>query len=189
MGKQRVLIVDDEATIRYALERMMRPLEVETLTAANGEEALAVFRDRQPDLVLLDIVMPVKNGFEVCAELKSDPQTRLTPIVMVTSSSAPEDKVRGIEVGVDDFISKPFDRAELTARVRSLLRLKSYTDELERARWAERRKENRVVLTRPEPVPESGHGQNFFTWDHNLRALLARFHSKLGGKSYATKSS
>ncbi len=133
MGKQRVLFVDDEVTIRHALQRMLRPLEVETLTAANGEEALTVFRDRQPDLVLLDIVMPVKNGFEVCAELKSDPQTRLTPIVMVTSSSSPENKVRCIEVGVDDFISKPFDRTELTARVRSLLRLKSYTDELERA--------------------------------------------------------
>ena len=133
MGKQRILIVDDEETIRHALQRMLRPLEVETLTAANGEEALTVFRDRQPDLVLLDIVMPVKNGFEVCAELKSDPETRLTPIVMVTSSSAPENKVRGIEVGADDFISKPFDWAELTARVRSLLRLKSYTDELERA--------------------------------------------------------
>ena len=133
MGKQKVLIVDDEDTIRYALKRMLRPLDVETLTAADGDEALTVFRDTQPDLVLLDIVMPKKNGFEVCQELKADVQSRLTPIVIVTSQGSPDNKVRGIEVGADDFLSKPFDRNELIARVRSLLRLKSYTDELERA--------------------------------------------------------
>jgi putative two-component system response regulator len=133
MSKQKILIVDDEEAIRHALTRMLRPLEVETATASNGEEALEAFREHQPDIVLLDVVMPKKNGFEVCQELKSRAESRLVPVVIVTSSSAPENKLRGLEVGADDFIAKPFDRSELTARVRSLLRIKSYTDELERA--------------------------------------------------------
>lgn len=133
MAKQTVLIVDDEPAIRHALDRMIRPLDVDVVAACDGVEALEKFAEVKPDLVLLDIMMPRMNGFEVCEKLKGSADSMLTPVVIVTSSSAPENRVRGIELGADDFLTKPFDRTELTARVRSLLRFKRYTDELERA--------------------------------------------------------
>jgi putative two-component system response regulator len=133
MPQQKVLVVDDEEMIRNNLVRILQKDGLDVVTACNGQEALQVFREQQPDLVLLDILMPLMNGFEVCEHIKGDPQTRLTPVVLVTSSSATENRVRGIEAGADDFLGKPFERIELSARVRSLLRLKRYTDELERA--------------------------------------------------------
>lgn len=133
MANQKVLVVDDEDTLRYALRRMLKPLAVDVVEASNGEEALEVFEEEQPDIVLLDIMMPKLNGFEVCERLKSDPQHRLTPIVFITSSSEQKNKLRGLELGCDDFVAKPFDRTELQARVRSLLRMKRYTDGLEEA--------------------------------------------------------
>ena len=133
MPQQKILVVDDEEMIRNNLVRILQKDGHVVVTACNGQEALQVFRQEHPDLVLLDILMPIMNGFEVCEHLKSDPETRLTPVVLVTSSSATENRVRGIEAGADDFLGKPFERVELSARVRSLLRLKRYTDELERA--------------------------------------------------------
>jgi putative two-component system response regulator len=112
---------------------MMGRLGYATATAADGEAALdAVVRER-PDVVLLDVNMPSLDGFEVCRRLKADPATRLIPIVLLTGLAAVEDRVRGIDAGADDFLSKPFAAAELEARVRSLTRLKRYTDELDSA--------------------------------------------------------
>jgi len=103
------------------------------VTAPDGATALqAVVHDR-PDLVLLDVNMPGIDGFEVCRRLKADPATRLLPVVLITSLTASEDRIRGIEAGADDFLSKPPVIAELEARVRSLTRLKRYTDELDSA--------------------------------------------------------
>ncbi len=133
MSTQKVLVVDDEASIRHTLERMLKKEGLEVLTASDGQEALDVFEASKPDLVLLDVKMPKMNGFEVCERLKADPESNLTPVVMVTSSASPENRVRGLDLGANDFISKPFERVELTARVRSLLSLKRSTDELERA--------------------------------------------------------
>ena len=111
----------------------MSRLGYEVLTATNGELALqSVARDR-PDLVLLDVNMPGIDGFEVCRRLKSDSRTRLIPIVLITGLNATGDRVRGIEAGADDFLTKPPVVAELEARVRSLTRLKRYTDELDSA--------------------------------------------------------
>ena len=129
----RVLIVDDDAANLALISRMMRRLGYTTATAADGEAALAAVVRELPDIVLLDVNMPRLDGFEVCHRLKSVQATRLIPVVLLTSLAAVEDRVRGLEVGADDFLSKPFVAAELEARVRSLMRLKRYTDELDSA--------------------------------------------------------
>jgi putative two-component system response regulator len=102
-------------------------------TAQDGDEALAKVEADPPDLILLDVVMPTLDGYEVCRRLKSDARTILIPVVMITSLQATEQRIRGIEAGADDFLSKPFNRQELITRVRSLLKLKRHTDELENA--------------------------------------------------------
>jgi putative two-component system response regulator len=102
-------------------------------TAGDGDEALAKVEADPPDLILLDVVMPTLDGYEVCRRLKSDARTILIPVVMITSLQATDQRIRGIEAGADDFLSKPFNRQELMTRVRSLLKLKRHTDELENA--------------------------------------------------------
>ena len=129
----KILVVDDESQNVEVLRRLMTRLGYDVLTASDGESALqSVVRDR-PDLVLLDVNMPGIDGFEVCRRLKADPATRLIPVVLITTLTASEDRIRGIEAGADDFLSKPPVIAELEARVRSLTRLKRYTDELDSA--------------------------------------------------------
>jgi putative two-component system response regulator len=130
---RKVLVVDDDAVNRELLEEFLVAEGLDVVTAPDGRSSLQEFARLKPDLVLLDVNMPFLDGFEVCRRLKSNPDTRLTPIVLVTALSATEDRVRGIKVGADGFLSKPFDQSELLAHVRSLLSLKAYTDELERA--------------------------------------------------------
>lgn len=130
---QRILIAEDDPSSRELLEELLRAEGYEVATAGDGQTTLEEFARLQPDLLLLDVKMPQLNGFEVCRRLKYNPETRLTPVMLVTGLSAVDDRVRGIQAGADDFLSKPVDRNELLARARSLLNLKSYTDELERA--------------------------------------------------------
>jgi putative two-component system response regulator len=128
-----ILVVDDEAPNREVLGRLMARLGYEVVTAANGIAALeSVARDR-PDVILLDVNMPGIDGVEVCRRLKANPATRLIPVVLITALSESHDRIRGKEAGADDFLAKPPDFAELDARVRSLVRLKRYTDELDSA--------------------------------------------------------
>ncbi|MGB0033861.1 MAG: HD domain-containing phosphohydrolase [Candidatus Acidiferrales bacterium] len=129
----RILIVDDESSARTALEVLLRREGYEVRDASDGASALAACAEFRPDLILLDILMPGMNGFEVCRRIKATPETRLTPVVLITGLSATEDRIQGINAGADDFLSKPIDFNELLARSRSLLRLKQYTDELENA--------------------------------------------------------
>lgn len=129
----KILIVDDESAARAALEMLLRREGFEVRDASNGEAALAECAAFLPDLILLDILMPGLNGFEVCRRIKATPETRLTPVVLITGLSATEDRIQGINAGADDFLSKPIDFNELLARTRSLLRLKQITDELENA--------------------------------------------------------
>jgi len=128
-----ILIVDDQPVDRNLLEEVLQAEGYVTATAEDGQMALDSFSRLHPDLVLVDAMMPHMNGYDVCKRLKQDPKTRLTPVVMVTSMSDTKDRVRSLKAGADDILAKPVDRAELLARVRSLLNQKAYTDELERA--------------------------------------------------------
>jgi len=105
----------------------------EVRDAADGPAAIQECASFRPDLILLDIMMPGMDGFEVCRRIKATPETRLTPVVLITGLTGTEDRIMGINAGADDFLSKPIDLNELLARTRSLLRLKQYTDELENA--------------------------------------------------------
>jgi putative two-component system response regulator len=131
--QERILIVDDESSARAALELLLRREGFDVKSATNGEAALQECAAFRPDLILLDIMMPGMDGFEVCRRIKATPEGRLTPVVLITGLSASEDRIRGINIGADDFLCKPIDINELLARTRSLLRLKQYTDELENA--------------------------------------------------------
>lgn len=126
----RVLIVDDIPTNVRLLEARLSAEYFEVVTAASGRQALDVCAEGAVDLVLLDVMMPEMDGFEVCRRLKADRHTSHIPVLMVTALDQPSDRVRGLEVGADDFISKPIDDVQLMARVRSLVRLKALTDEL-----------------------------------------------------------
>jgi putative two-component system response regulator len=130
--RARVLVVDDEETNRKLLTRLLSR-DYSVLTAPDGEAALSMLERTDVDLVLLDVRLPGLDGFEVCARLKRLPRTRLVPVVLVTGLGAREHRIRGIHVGADDFLTKPFDAEELHARVASLVRLKEYTDDLESA--------------------------------------------------------
>ena len=127
-----VLIVDDNKQNVELLREYLESIDVDTIAAYDGIEALDVVARSKPDLILLDIMMPKMSGFEVCRKLKSDPATRDIPIIMVTALGDLSDIDRGIESGTDDFLSKPINRLELITRVKSLLRLRHLKDELER---------------------------------------------------------
>jgi len=126
----RVLIVDDNPANRKLLEVRLTTEYFEVLTASNGPDAIAMCEKSMCDIVLLDVMMPEMDGFEVCRRLKSHVATAHLPIVMVTALDQPADRVRGLEAGADDFLTKPIDEMQLTARVRSLARLKVTIDEL-----------------------------------------------------------
>lgn len=127
----RVLIVDDLAPNRNLLEVKLAAEYYDVLTAESGEEALKIAERERLDLILMDAIMPGgMDGFEACRRLKSNPKLHHVPIVMVTALEETKDRIRGLEAGADDFITKPIDDFNLTARVRSLLRLKMTTDQL-----------------------------------------------------------
>ncbi|OLC53812.1 MAG: hypothetical protein AUH92_05200, partial [Acidobacteria bacterium 13_1_40CM_4_69_4] len=127
-----VLVVDDDQRNVRLMESILRSSGYQVLKAYNGEEALQVVEDDSPDLLLLDVMMPKMSGFELCQRLKGRYETRLLPIIMVTALNALEDKVQALEYGADDFLSKPINKVELLAKVRSVLRVKGLQDELER---------------------------------------------------------
>lgn len=129
----KILIVDDESSSRAALEALLRREGFEVYDVPDGLSALSACATIHPDLILLDVLMPGMDGFEVCKRIKARPETRLTPVVLITGLSETEDRIKGINAGADDFLSKPIDLNELLARTRSLIKLKQYTDELEHA--------------------------------------------------------
>ena len=125
-----ILVVDDEDLNLRLIEALLKPQGYEVHVAHHGVEALEKIREIPPDLILLDIMMPKMNGFEVARRLREDPETMIIPIVMVTALQDVEDRIRALEVGADDFLTKPVDRMELRARVGSLLKVKAYNDHM-----------------------------------------------------------
>jgi putative two-component system response regulator len=127
----RILVVDDNPGIAALMSQLLAMRGYEVVTAADAQQAEVEVRRQAPDLILSDVKMPGKSGYELCRELKGDPATRLIPFVLITGLVDSAEKLRGIEAGADDFLNKPVLAEELTARVKSLLRVKEFTDELE----------------------------------------------------------
>ncbi len=132
----RILIVDDNEINRRILAGMLRKERYTLLSAADGEQALAMACGERPDLILLDIMMPGKDGYQVCGELKADPRTERVPVIVLSALSETADKIKGLELGAVDYITKPFDQGEVLARVRSQLKIQRLTTELLRANRA-----------------------------------------------------
>src|SRR5579884_1664941 len=129
----KILVVDDHQDNAKLMAHLLRSRGYEVQVAHSAEQAAPMIAENPPDLILLDVIMPGRSGYELCVDLKADPHTRLIPVVMITGLSDREDKIRGIEAGADEFLNKPIFPEELFARVKSLIKLKEFTDELESA--------------------------------------------------------
>jgi two-component system alkaline phosphatase synthesis response regulator PhoP len=127
-----VLVVDDNQQNLELLQAYLEDLDCDTIPAHDGLEALQIMSKKEPDLVLLDVMMPKMSGFEVCKRIKNDPKTADIPVIMVTALNEFGDIERGIDSGTDDFISKPVNKLELLTRVKTMLKLKHLSDKLER---------------------------------------------------------
>lgn len=128
MRPSKILIVDDEPFNIDCLEQELEDLGYATVSARNGREALEKVATEAPDLILLDVMMPLMDGFTVCRMLKEDDETRLIPIVIMTALDGIDERIKGIEAGADDFLIKPVNQRELLARIQTALRLKHTVD-------------------------------------------------------------
>lgn len=129
----RILCVDDSKTIRNILEEFLVSNGYEVILSENGEEALEIINAQKIDLVLLDVILPKLNGYEVCKRIKNDERQRNIPVAIVTRLTSKEERIRGIEAGAEDFINKPFDQTEILSRIRMLLKMKNLHDSLDSA--------------------------------------------------------
>lgn len=128
MPNEKILLVDDEELNLRLLTQLLVPSGYDVEFASNGEEAVQKARDSRPDLIILDIMMPVMNGYDACRILKATPETRNIPIIMVTALCDRESKLKGLSVSADEFLSKPIDQIELNIRITNLLKIKTYED-------------------------------------------------------------
>ena len=147
----RILVVDDILANVRLLEAKLSAEYFEVVTAMNGVDALEAVQRAKPDIVLLDVMMPGIDGIEVCRRLKADPTTQHIPVIMVTALDQLEDRVRGLEAGADDFLTKPVNDVALFCRIKSLVRLKMLSDEL-RARAESSQTMGLVVKNKPSPT-------------------------------------
>ncbi|MFN3192476.1 MAG: response regulator [Aureliella sp.] len=134
MPAYKILIADDNAANRELMEAYLDSIDCETELSVDGQDTLEKCKSFQPDLILLDVMMPKLSGFEVCEQIKSDSSLSQTMILMVTALNELGDIERAVNAGTDDFLSKPVNKVELIKRVENMLRLKDTTDELERLR-------------------------------------------------------
>ena len=176
----RVLVIDDVPANVKLLEARLSAEYFDVLTAMSGAEGLAICERAECDVVLLDVMMPDMDGFEVCRYLKSNPATHHIPVVMVTALDQPSDRVRGLLAGADDFLTKPVSDISLIARVRSLARLKLMTDELRMRAVTSR--DIGIVSPEREAVSEGGRDGRILIVDdrassnEHLAAMLATEH-------------
>src|SRR4051794_30366073 len=175
----RVLVVDDVPANVKLLEARLSAEYFDVVTASGGEEALAICERAECDLVLLDVMMPDMDGFEVCRRLKCNPQTHHIPVVMVTALDQPSDRVRGLEAGADDFLTKPVSDVALIARVRSLSRLKLMIDELRMRAVTSR--EIGIESPEREAIAEAGRNGRILVVDDRLGSA-ERLQSTLAGE-------
>ena len=161
----RVLVVDDIPANVRLLEARLSAEYFDVITATNGREALTICERAECDLVLLDVMMPDMDGFEVCRRLKTNTVTHHIPVVMVTALDQPSDRVRGLEAGADDFLTKPIPELALIARVRSLSRLKMVTDELRMRAVTSR--DIGIESPEREAVADTGFGPDGFVERHS----------------------
>jgi two-component system cell cycle response regulator len=175
----RVLVVDDIPANVKLLEARLSAEYFDVLTAMSGDEALAICERAESDIVLLDVMMPEMDGFEVCRRLKSNPATHHIPVVMVTALDQPADRLRGLEAGADDFLTKPVSDIALIARVRSLSRLKLMTDELRMRALTSH--EIGIESPEREAIAEAGHNGHILVVDDHL-ASAERLQSILVGE-------
>ncbi|MGA2389374.1 MAG: HD domain-containing phosphohydrolase [Candidatus Sulfotelmatobacter sp.] len=161
-----ILVADDQAANRELLEEVLSAHGFKVVSVSDGQAALSALSEHQIDLALSDVMMPGLNGFELCDKIKSNPETYLIPVILVTSLGDKQDRLQGIKSGADDFLTRPIDQVELLARVRSLLKLKMRTDELERA--------ESVLFT----LARSIEGKDPYTHGHCER--LAEYSAHLG---------
>ena len=177
----RVLVVDDIPANVKLLDARLSAEYFDVITAMCGKDALAICERAECDLVLLDVMMPELDGFEVCRRLKSNPATHHIPVIMVTALDQPSDKVRGLEAGADDFLTKPIPELALIARVRSLARLKMVTDELRMRAVTSR--DIGIESPEREAVADTGRGGRVLIVDdrpashERISATLAAEHS------------
>lgn len=184
-GAFRVLVVDDDPDMVAYLGHLLKQEGMDTVVASDGHQAFARVADSPPDLILLDVMMPGPSGFEICRKLKGDEATALIPIVLITALEDAESRVRGIQAGADDFLSKPVRREELVARVKTLRRLHETRKELENRRLAaevQRKEAIRKAFSRyisprltEKVLSESPDGEEVFRNLSDRAAVVALF--------------
>ena len=128
----KILIIDDDVYNAGFLDDCLTGKGYEVVHATSGEKGLAVLRRQDPDVILLDVMMPGMDGFQVCQQIRSDPETTHIPVLMVTALNETKERIKALEVGADDFLSKPINKLELITRVRTMFKLKNLADKLER---------------------------------------------------------
>ena len=166
MDKQKILVVDDEASIRQIVETRLKLAGYDVITAADGAEALEQAANHQPDLIVLDIMMPKIDGFEVCRELR---KTMTTPIIMLTAKGDITDRIAALELGADDYVVKPFSPRELEARIKAVLR-RTHTDQ---AKQTVINVDHLTVDTGKRQVLKGGEKVKLTEMEFNLLELLA----------------
>jgi putative two-component system response regulator len=173
-----VLVCDDQQDNLDLVTAALRPLGYEVLPALDGESAMAIAHARQPDVVLLDVMMPEIDGYEVCRRLKADPETRLVPVVFITGLESREARLRGLDAGATDFLSKPFDLTELEVRVRNLVSFRRLTQDLDDA------EQMLFAIARAVEARDVGTGNHC----DRLSELAARLGERLGLDAESAKA-